>query len=240
MDNKIYWSGYEWITQERWGQVHPDKSHWWYDPECVSICRGTNSLHLKARYNPKEFSGIGISDIGVGLVSCTEKFGFGIYSITAKLPRGENLWPAFWMWSWDSWPPEIDVFEGYTNKKKGYFNFNLKNLIGFWDVQTNVHYKDGESNKMSGGKTHFYGFKDPSKNFIKYTLIWERDHIKFFYDERLVRTIDDKKILDQFLNTKMNVIINNGITSDYEGTFNTPESDFIIKDFKFSPINYSK
>ena len=35
----------------------------------------------------------------------------------AKLPYGDNLWPAFWMWSWDSWPPEIDIFEGYTNNK---------------------------------------------------------------------------------------------------------------------------
>jgi hypothetical protein len=45
----IFWSGYEWITQERWGQVHPEKPHWWYDESCVHICRGTNQLNLRTR-----------------------------------------------------------------------------------------------------------------------------------------------------------------------------------------------
>ena len=107
------WCGYEWITQERWGQIHPEKSHWWYDESCVSVDK-QNHLHLKTKYNPKRFEELNLtSPIGVGLVSCTNKFKYGVFSIEAKLPHGKNLWPAFWMWSWDSWPPEIDVFEGW-------------------------------------------------------------------------------------------------------------------------------
>lgn len=234
----IFWSGYEWITQERWGQVHPEKPHWWYDESCVHICRGTNQLHLRTRYNPKYFPEINdTSYIGVGLVSCTKKFGFGTYSISAKLPKGENLWPAFWMWSWDSWPPEIDIFEAYSDSKGKYLKPRLSNPLGFWNVQTNVHYQEGDSNKMMGGKTHYFGFKDPSEHFIDYTLIWQRDIIKFYYDNRLVRTITDKNILDQLNQTKMNVILNNGVTSDVNIS-NPPQSNFIIKKFKYSPISY--
>ena len=31
------WCGYEWITQERWGDIHPDKPICWYDPSAVSV-----------------------------------------------------------------------------------------------------------------------------------------------------------------------------------------------------------
>lgn len=236
MEN-MFWCGYEWITSERWGQVHPDKSHWWYDESCVEIDKD-NYLHLTTKYNPKYFPEIDKNaTIGVGLVSCTTKFGFGIYSITAKLPKGENLWPAFWMWSWDSWPPEIDVFEAYSDSKGSYLKPRLSKPLGFWNVQTNVHYKEGDSNKMTGGKTHYFGFKDPSKHFIEYTLIWQKDAIKLYYDNRLVRTITDKNILDQFNKTKMNVILNNGVTEDVD-RLSPPNSDFIIKKFKYSPIFY--
>ena len=90
---------------------------------------------------------------------------------------------------------------------------------------------------MIGGKTHYFGFKDPSENFIDYTLIWQRDIIKFYYDNRLVRTITDKNILEQLSRTKMNVILNNGVTADVN-TSNPPQSNFIIKKFKYSPISY--
>lgn len=235
----IEWCGYEWITQERWGQVHPDKKYWWYDESCVSIDE-SGDLHLLTKKNLKTFPETGISQIGVGLVSCTHKFGYGVYSINAKLPEGNNLWPAFWMWSWDSWPPEIDIFEGYSSKRGRYFRPTIKNPIGFWNVQTNVHYKKEDKNKMSGGRTHFFGFKNPSKNFIDYTLIWQRDSIEFYYNKRLVRTINDKEILNQLSNTKMNVIINNGITDSVDLINGIPESDFVIRNFKYSPITYGK
>ena len=140
------------------------------------------------KWNPKYFQELGLtSSIGTGLVSCTEKFSFGEFEIEAKLPYGKHLWPAFWMWSWDSWPPEIDVFEGYSDNNPNYFKFRLGSPFGFWNLQTNVHYTDGGKNKMLGGDTSFFGFKDPTKNFIKYSVIWERNSLKFYYGGKLVR-----------------------------------------------------
>jgi beta-glucanase (GH16 family) len=87
---------------------------------------------------------------------------------------------------------------------------------------------------MLGGKTHYFGFKDPSKNFMEYTVSWKKDKIEFYYGNRLVRTIDDKKILKQLSDTTMNVIINNGVTSDVDLS-NPPHSNFVIKDFTYTP-----
>jgi beta-glucanase (GH16 family) len=81
-------------------------------------------------------------------VSNTTKFGYGYFEIEAKLPTGRNLWPAFWMWSFDSWPPEIDILEGYSSvKRPSYFKLYLDSLLGFWNVQTNYHYETKDGNK---------------------------------------------------------------------------------------------
>jgi hypothetical protein len=37
MKKIIKWSGYNWITQERWGDIHPDKLYNWYDPSAVEV-----------------------------------------------------------------------------------------------------------------------------------------------------------------------------------------------------------
>lgn len=230
--NKINWSGYEWLTQERWGKIHKDKPYCWYDPSAVQITLN-GSLNLKTHYNPKEFPELGIrAKTGVGLVSCTEKFGPGVFEIEAKLPYGKNLWPAFWMWSWDSWPPEIDIFEGYSHKNPNYFRWNWNKPWAWWHIDTNVHYTKEGKNKMWGPKSHFIGFKNPTKDFIKYKLDWSLNSLKFYYNDRLVRTVDDPIVMAQVNSTKMNVIINNHITKEMPYS-EIPQSHFTIKYFKY-------
>ena len=234
------WSGYQWITQERWGQLHADKPQCWYDPSAVSILEGSNWLILKTPPNPKYFDSIKkTSPYGVGLVSCTTKFNHGTFEIEAMLPSGKNLWPAFWMWSWDTWPPEIDVFEGYASTRKDtYFQFRINNPLGFWNVQTNVHYfgKDGVATSTKG-KTHWMGFKSPNDNFIKYKLEWFPDRISIYYGDRMVRNIIDPLILEQFNKTSMNVVINNHIRYNIPMlNFDVSKSKFIVKYFKYTPL----
>lgn len=233
MKATINWSGYEWMTHERWGWVHKDKPYCWYDPSAVNI-NLNGELSLDTHYNPRTFEGLNIRPkIGVGLVSCTEKFGPGSFEIEAKLPHGKNLWPAFWMWSWDSWPPEIDVFEGYSHKSPNYMRWNWNKPWAPWHIDTNVHYKnDMDENEMAGPRSHYMGFKDPTANFIKYRLDWTPYHLKFFYNERLVRTIDDPMIMNRVNSTKMNVVINNHVTKELPYSM-IPRSSFIIKYFKY-------
>jgi len=35
--SKINWQGYEWLTQERWGNVHPENPTKWNDPSAIKI-----------------------------------------------------------------------------------------------------------------------------------------------------------------------------------------------------------
>ena len=89
------WSNHKWIARERWGSCHPIKPDWWYDPERVEI-DDDGVLHLKTKWNPKSIVGPDgntyDSKLGVGLISSTEKFGYGEYEIEAKLPSGKGLW----------------------------------------------------------------------------------------------------------------------------------------------------
>jgi beta-glucanase (GH16 family) len=228
---ELNWCGYKWITQERWGDIHPDKPITWYDSSAVEIDE-FDILHLKTHRNPKYFQDLDkTSPIGSGLISCTERFSYGDFEIEAKLPIGKYLWPAFWLWSWDTWPPEIDIFEGYS-RRLNYFRIPL-NPFAFWNVQTNVHYLTPAGSEMLGGKQHFFTFKNPTKHFIKYKLEWRKDYIKIYFNDRLVRTVKDENILEQLSKTTMNVILNNSVTEDYDVNSNKT-SDFMIKYFRYT------
>jgi beta-glucanase (GH16 family) len=232
MENKtIRWCGYEWNTQERWGQVHPDKNNMWYDPSAIEVMENGDMV-LKTQYNPKDFDGF-TSNIGVGLLSCTEKFGYGTYSLEAKLPKGSYLWPAFWMYSWEEWPPEIDIFEAYSNKKGSYCNYNIDAILGnFWDVKTNIHLGEVPNNYNIGAKTGNLGMKNPSDVFNTYSLEWSEKFVKFYYNNKLVRTVKDENTLSQLRGKTMNVIINNAIQDKYDVNSKNV-SEFVVRNFKY-------
>ena len=240
----INWSGYEWLTQERWGKYHPKKPFCYYDPEAIKI-NSDKELILKTHKNPKIFKGKELHynselteleiPIGVGLVTCTERFGYGYFEIEAKLPRGKNLWPAFWMSPFESWPPEIDVFEGYTKENDNYFHFNWKNPFGFWRVETNFHCGEQPDNYNLGAKTHWLGFKDPIKHYNKFGCLWTPDVIKIFYNDRLVRKLTDKKLLSEYHGKDMCVKINTHVDYSVDKN-NPPNSEYKIKQFKYQKL----
>ena len=242
--SKINWSGYEWLPREIWGQYHPDKAYCYYDRTAIDI-NDKDELILKTQYNPKIFKGKSLHynsklteleiPIGVGLVSCKEKFGYGYFEIEAKLPTGKNLWPAFWMSPNNSWPPEIDVIEGYTKNKNNYFHFNWKNPFGFWRVETNFHCGEQPNNYNLGSKTHWLGFKSPSKNYNKFGCLWAEDKIEIYYNNRLVRKLTDDKLLDEYRGKTMNVKINTHVDKNIDTT-NPTQSEYKIKYFKYDKL----
>jgi len=238
----IKWSGYSWRTQERWGPIHADKLYCWYNPKCVNIDE-YRYLHLLTKKESKLFrlqqqneQTVVDSPISVGLISSTDMFGYGYFEIEAKLPTGPNLWPAFWMWSASGWPPEIDVFEGYTDNRNGYLKFNRFNPLGFWNLQSNAHFKDIKTGKNSNAKakTHYFGFKNPATNFIKYGLKFTPDEITIFYDGKAVRTLD-KSLMPYFKGHKMNVIINNSVSQGVDIEAEN-YSDFTVRYFKYESL----
>jgi beta-glucanase (GH16 family) len=132
--DKIQWSDREWFTRERWGRIHPGKSYCWYDPECVFV-DNKGYLHLTTDLSPTEIKHSNGEtykpNLGTGLICSVEDFSYGRFEIDAMMPSGSNKWPAFWLWGSETWPPEIDILEGYTDNRRGYLKFNRFNPMDF-------------------------------------------------------------------------------------------------------------
>jgi beta-glucanase (GH16 family) len=57
-----------------------------------------------------------------GMVTTHPSFNFkyGYVQITAKIPFGKGLWPAFWLAaSNQKWPPEVDILEHWASQSSG-------------------------------------------------------------------------------------------------------------------------
>lgn len=233
--NTIFWAGYHWKTTERNGlQFHPAKPNFWLDSKEVTI--DTNGyLHLTSRYNPKKFGSFD-RPMACGLISSVNEFEYGTFEIYAKLPSGKYLWPAFWAYSCLTWPPEVDMFEGYSNGDGSYWNFQWLHWFSPWNIRTNCFYGKSTKPKEIGSKQHSETNGDPSKRFEYYRLEWKPKTIRIFYGTKMVRCIDDSDIINQFNKSKMNIIINNGITNDAKSCNKMKESDFVIKYFSYKPL----
>ena len=132
--------------------------------------------------------------------------------------------------------PEIDIFEGYTDNRQGYLKFNRFNPRGWWNLPTNIWTHNNDEGKAVNlrARTGYSGFKDPSKNFIKYTCTWCEEYILIEHNNRIVRVVDDPKVLKYFKDKKMSVIINNHFQNNPPNQDNY--SDFTVKYFNYTPL----
>lgn len=230
----IFWEGYNWLTRHHWGEVHKEDPKQWSDPSCIEVDKGKN-LHLFTKKNEKYFDSIDKKvSIGRGLIWNKTPMGKGYYEMECKLPKGENLWPAFWIYPDNAWPPEIDIFEAYSRNRGTYFDLSFPKIFNIWEVESNIHYTENKENKNLGAEKHWMGFKNPSNNFVKYGCYIGDDRIDIFYNEKKVRTIKDKKIIEQILNHKdhLHVVINNGVHEEIDPNEHKG-SDLEVRSFKY-------
>lgn len=98
---------------------------------------------------------------------------YGYFEISAKMPAGQGLWPAFWLLPQDgSWPPEIDVFE----------------VLGH-DTDTlhvSVHSNASGSHELDHAAV---ATPDLSAAFHRYGVNWQADTITFYFDGRQVAQV---------------------------------------------------
>jgi hypothetical protein len=96
---------------------------------------------------------------------------YGVFAISAKLPLGRGIWPAFWLLPADkSWPPEIDVMEV----------IGLEPGTLYTSVHTNSPRK--ETAHGLGTNTHL----DLSAAFHEYAVDWGPEKINWYFDRKLV------------------------------------------------------
>jgi len=229
--------GYNWKSGEVWGNYHPDYNYQWYSNHCVRTV-GDDQLELLTYYLPLETDGI-IIPRAIGLVVSEETFGYGTIEADIQFPLAKHMWPGFWLDDPKNWLPEIDIVEGYSDNNPNYkaFRFTPKfPFFSLYNAQTNVHYKNlKEEHDAIKGKTGFI-CKNPATNFVNYKLVREPESIKIYYNNKLVRKVDEftKKgelILDHLRNKELQVkfdsfVLREKNTTDYS-------TKMIIRNFKF-------
>ena len=103
-----------------------------------------------------------------------KEFTYGKVEARIKLPKGNGVWPAFWLLGANidvvSWPQcgEIDILE-YSGPRPNSFSVALHNPASF-------------------GNTKYARVKNVlniEDDFHIYSIIWDKNNIRFFIDEEL-------------------------------------------------------
>ena len=95
---------------------------------------------------------------------------YGIFEMTARIPAGRGLWPAFWLLPADlSWPPENDVME----------------VLGH---DTHTLYTTLHSRRFSKGTMHGHptATTDLSAGLHRYAVDWGPQRVRYYLDRRLI------------------------------------------------------
>jgi beta-glucanase (GH16 family) len=117
----------------------------------------------------------------------------GYFEIRCRVPDTDEMWPAFWLASRHAWPPEIDIFEFYTNDRSSFESTQ------HWGVDTGSgHPKETRKHPvcLAGKLFHIYACE------------WKPGEIRWYYDNRLVRIATNG--LSDFIHP-MHVIVNNAV-----------------------------
>ncbi len=230
----IKWKGYTWETQESWGIIHPNYPYQYTDEECVDISKGQLILHTKRK--PRSFALYPTNPQWArGLVMCMDKFHFGRYTIIATLPTGKNLWPAIWLYGQESWPPEIDIMEAYSNSKGSYFNLSTSSFRSFfhsllrpYKIEANYHIS---TEGGVGTERVRLGYIPDLTDSIVFTMEWTEAHIIMRANGRIYSKVEGN-VMEHF-QQPMRFLINNGIRKG--GADNASESQFSIYHFHYTP-----
>ena len=226
----------KYIKSQFWGDYHPNDLQQWYDPNAVSLSNG--ALNLSATQNTKQVTSYYVNGQlkenqppktilnGVGLVTSMETFRYGIFEWNIRLPKGSGLWPAVWMSGKETWPPEIDVIEGYSNSK-GRYKRNLN---------TNIHCGSKSENHYGLGANRHGLFIKSDKN-LTLTCHWTKDFIRIYYNGFLCRQITNPKDLIWF-NQDMVVIMNQALRREI--VEKTPFNNVAITPLKIFNFKYYK
>ena len=99
---------------------------------------------------------------------------YGRFEFSAKLPQGKGIWPAIWMlptdWEYGEWPAsgEIDIME--------HVGYNPDSVFASAHTAAYNHVKG--TNKTEGIKV-----RNIYDKFHTYTLEWEEDEYRVFFDD---------------------------------------------------------
>lgn len=242
---------YKWtMAMENGRLIHPDYPYMWYDGRQVivnsEIYNGKkdwcailyaeekpNTIHHwdSKTYHPT---------VACGLLRSADTFGYGTFSAEIQLPKGKNLWPAFWLVGEGRWPKggEIDIMEAWSGKCGNYFKIGKPQPpyiipLNYWNTTTNIHWEENGEHKSVGSRRLplICSLKNPANRFVKYEVEWRQDIINFRVDGKTIRTYG-YDIAKRLQGTRQHVIFDLWTTGlDY-----TLETPMMIRNFEYKPL----
>jgi hypothetical protein len=104
------------------------------------------------------------------LSGCITSFPFaqarGIFEMSARLPMGAGMWPAFWLLPYSlAWPPEIDIMECISTDPGK-----------VWGTLHSADWQNIGGSIATG--------LDLSQDFHQYALDWRSDTLTFYFDRK--------------------------------------------------------
>lgn len=152
----------KWTSEFPWGRDRSSVGELqYYAPDAFNLNNGRLAITAKPATE-------GSHQYHSGLISSHKSFApeFGRFEIRCKLPRGQGLWPAFWLLPSDtSWPPEIDVFEALGHEP------NQVHMVAHWS-EAGEHQQSGE----------VYSGPDFSSDFHTFAVEWTAETLVWFVD----------------------------------------------------------
>ena len=129
---------------------------------------------------------------------------YGYFEMEASLPVGRGVWPAFWLLNSDdpaNGEPELDIMEAYPGGTTGYWGDEKQHPIAY---QASVWQKGNGGDIADKGITSQFDVHtgDLSGGFHKYALKWEPGRVSYYFDGKLVNTVDVS------MTRKMYVLVN--------------------------------
>ncbi|MGE5363620.1 MAG: family 16 glycosylhydrolase [Bacteroidota bacterium] len=123
---------------------------------------------------------------------------YGRFEIRGKLPVGQGLWPAYWLYPQNrDWQMEYTMLEAVANGKE-----SLIPEFRPWYTEIDIMEYLGHEPKVFYATFHYYSFKGVKKtsaekytadfafneDFHTYVLEWEPDAIRWYIDGKLIHT----------------------------------------------------
>jgi len=230
----------KWRLGQAWGDFHPSFLNQYYDKTGELAYVSQDGLVLEIKNKPKHYIKSELPEwrqsdllpdeftipVGIGKVSSIESWQYGWFESWIKLPVGKNYWLSYWMSGVNSWPPEIDIFEAYS-ENGSYYNSDILKLKNF-KIQPNLHYGKVEENTKDAYGSYDLPIYNATDRFVQYVCHWEENFIKIYYDGNLIFETTNKDILNWYNgeNDLMNIIIGHGHKGFHESV---DESKMIVK-----------
>lgn len=211
------------MNGQPWGEAHPKKEYIYYSCEEMAKVKTDGSLVLDINDTEKYYGGDidQVKKFGVGCISTENAFLYGTFRFEYILPKGANIWPGIWLSAWDSWPPEIDIMEGWTGRGaliKGIPNYQYMLFLNRIHPGVIFNERNGEIGGYGlgnfGTSAFTYRWYQKMNDVNSCELLWYPDIIQFYYNNHLVGEVTDNYALTQ-LGKRMYVCLDLFVTDKF-------------------------